>query len=518
VAAVDFDLDDTLEPDITDLPDGVRVAHLSDTHIGYEAYRVLASTGDNQRGVDIIRAFVRACDDIVAWDPPLVVHSGDIAERPQIPVRHLLLIRQQLTKLASVRPDGTRRQVVVIAGNHDLPSQRREACFLELFRDLPGVHIVTDTVRRVEFTDAGQPGGAAPELGALTVTCIPHDTLKDLAVEGGFDDIAPAQSRMNILVAHGVAGGSGLYRRVLGREYAIPTEVLARGWDYGALGHWHRQGPIPLAATSASDGRGRVWYAGSSENMGFGDLLDNGGQRGWLRVTLNPGAVPDVERAVVPNRAMLRLPVLEGAGLDPATIETELRSRVADAAAAGRIAGAVVGQIVRGVPREVWSLVDLTQTRDAASPALHYEVGVDPVRRTVTEDDGRTTDAASPVAGLAEVRAALNEVAATALADQPAERRSAVLALASDLLGHEMASVVDTDDIADADTTTAGDGAADTSSPDAATGTVTPGTAAVGTRRANGSGRRHGGTSSGAGSAVPGPRGTVGDMNEEVTR
>jgi DNA repair exonuclease SbcCD nuclease subunit len=422
--------------EIVDLPSGVRVAHISDTHVGYEAYRVLAGNGENQRGVDIARAFARGVDEIIAWDPPLVVHSGDVAERPQIPVRHMLFIRQQLAKLASIRPDGTRRQVVVIAGNHDLPAQRREACFLELYRDLPGVHIVTDGLRVVEFPETGE-GAAASELSQVALTCVPHDTLKDLAVESRYEEVAPVPGKLNILVAHGVAGGSTLYKRVLGREYTIPTEVLGKGWEYGALGHWHRQGPVPLASTQAEVERGRVWYAGSPENMGFGDLLDNGTRRGWLQVTLVPGGVPEVTRKYVPNRAMHRLPVLDGAGMDAQGVEKALRDRIAAAVSEGRIAGAVVGQIVRNTPREVWSLVDIAAVRTAASGALHYEVGVEPVRRVETEN-GTDEVKVRSVAGLAEIRSVLADVVQEELGGHPGDRRSAVLGLAEELLESEM--------------------------------------------------------------------------------
>lgn len=76
------------------------------------------------------------------------------------------------------------------------------------------------------------------------------------------------------------AGGSELFRRSMGREYAIATDVLSRDWDYVALGHWHKRGPVPLVSTGAAKNcdTGRVWYAGSSENMGFGDLRDHRNQ------------------------------------------------------------------------------------------------------------------------------------------------------------------------------------------------------------------------------------------------
>lgn len=356
----------------------MRLAHLSDTHLGYEAYRAVSANGENQRGVDIARAFVRVCDDIREWDPPLVVHSGDLAERPSVSVRLILLARQHIRKLASIRPDGTRRQVVIIAGNHDLPAQRREACYLELFRDIPGVHIVCDNYTRIEFSGDDIPD----ELRNVDIHAIPHDALKDMAFEKTFDEVQPTPGKLSVLVAHGVAGGSGLYRRVLGREFSIPTDVLVRDWAYGALGHWHRQGPVGVAGAASS-----CWYAGSSENMGFGDLLDNGSQRGYLRVTIEPSTPPQVTPLNLPIRQLFRLPAIDGAGKTPEEIETALRNNIEAAQKKGELAGAVVGQNVQNTPREIWALVDATKLRALAmSNALHYEISVIPVPR-VTNDE-----------------------------------------------------------------------------------------------------------------------------------
>ena len=409
----------------------LRLAHFSDSHVGYEAYKALSASGENQRSVDVAKAFVTAVSEIVQADPPLVIHSGDLADRTVIPIRLILLIRQQLQRLAGVRPDGTRRQVVLLAGNHELPRQRKEACFLHLFEGLPGVQVVTRDYTQLRFPDSGVTAGRDPLLEDMVVHALPHDALKTT----DFEQVRPVDSMVNVLTAHGVAGGSELYLRSLGREFSIPTEVLSRAWEYGALGHWHKQGPVPLMATGASvdTDRGRVWYAGSTENMGFGDLKENGTRRGWLHVTVRPGGDPLVERRSVPIRAMLRLPVLSGAGLDPDAITAALIERLRSVA----VGGAVVGQIVEDVPRDVWSLVDVAKVRAAAGDALHYEVSLRS-RPTRLVDDVSTS--ASPARGLGDVEAVLVERAAALLADH---ERDGALALARELLARELERTAD---------------------------------------------------------------------------
>lgn len=415
-------------------PSSFRLGHLSDSHIGYEAYKALSASGENQRSVDVAKAFVTAVTEIVESDPPLVIHSGDLADRTVIPIRLILLIRQQLSRLAGIRPDGSRRQVVLLAGNHELPRQRKEACFLHLFDGLPGVQVVTRDYTQLRFPDSGVSAGRDPLLADVVVHALPHDALKTT----DFDLVRPLPGLVNVLTAHGVAGGSELYLRSLGREFTIPTEVLARAWEYGALGHWHKQGPVPLMATGAGTDteKGRVWYAGSSENMGFGDLKENGTRRGWLHVAVRPGQDPMVERRFVPIRSMLRLPVFDGTGLDPNAITEALIERVRAAATSG----AVVGQIVENVPRDVWSLVDVAKVRSTAGDALHYEVSLR-TRSRETVKDGETS--VKPFArGLGDVEAVLVERANELLAEH---EREGALVLARELLALELERSAATD-------------------------------------------------------------------------
>ena len=416
------------------MPTSIRVAHLSDTHLGYEAYKSLNASGENQRAADFARAFVNVCQEIIAADPDVVIHSGDVADRTHIPIRVMLLIRTWFARLAGVRPDGTRRQLIVVAGNHELPRNKKEACFLELFRGLPGVHIVTQGYEQVVFADEGPSAGRSPVVADLVVHALPHDALKTV----DFDLVAPIDGKINIFSSHGVAGGSELYVRSLGREFAIPTDVLVRGWDYGALGHWHKQGPVPIVSTGArsdgqspvdSDGRersGRIWYSGSTENSGFGDLLDNGEERGWLDVVVAKGEMPAVLRRNVPIRGMVRLPKADLSGLTPEEIKDLLIANIR----AGQISGYVVGQIVENVSRETWSLIDLQAVRAAASNALHYDVIV---RHSRTQEERGDEHR-----GLNEVDAVLLERANALLQDG---ERDAAVELARTLLAREMARV-----------------------------------------------------------------------------
>ncbi len=412
----------------------IRLAHLSDTHIGYEAYKALNSSGENQRAADFARAFITACQEIIDNDAPIVIHSGDVADRTHIPIRMMLLIRTWFAKVASIRPDGTRRQLIVVAGNHEQPRNRKEACFLELFSGLPGVHIVTRGYQQIEFDGTGISEGCDPALAAVVVHALPHDALKTV----DFDTVRPIEGKINVFSTHGVAGGSELYVRSLGREFAVPGEVLCRGWDYGALGHWHLQGPVSLVGGGYrqnqvgvlnADGRersGRIWYAGSTENSGFGDLADNGEQRGWLDVSIEQGEIPGVIRRNIPIRPLVKLPKVEVTGLAP----DEVRDLLIANLRRDDLAGAVIAQPIEGAVRENWSLVDMASVRAAAGMALHYD--------TVVRFQNSARGTGDEHRGLSDVDVVLTERATELLSS--AEREGA-LVLARALLSRELARV-----------------------------------------------------------------------------
>lgn len=384
---------------------GIRLAHFSDSHVGYEAYKALAVSGENQRSVDVAKSFVNIVSDIISTDPPLVVHSGDMADRTIIPIRLILLIKAQIARLASIRPDGSRRQVVLIAGNHEIPRSHKEACFLHLLDGLPGVQVVTNKYSVLEFTHADAP----KELRDTLVHALPHDVLKTV----DYETVVPVEGKYNILCAHGVAGGSELYVRSLGREFAIPTTVLARSWDYGALGHWHKQGPVPVGKRGREDdgtSYSRIWYAGSGENMGFGDLRENGLERGWLNVEISPAKELTVTRRNLPIRHMLKLPQVDGAQKSVETIEQELIDNINSHS----IQGAVVSQTVINVPRDTWSLVNLSKVRLAAKASLHYEVVSRPQKDTGSKP-------AIKKGALGNIDELLEECAKTILADHERE-------------------------------------------------------------------------------------------------
>lgn len=434
----------------------VRLAHLSDTHVCYEAYPAGDGRGGNQRGRDFVTAFRRATDDICAWDPPLVVHAGDVFDRPMPSMRYLLAVRSLLATLAGRRPDGSRRQLVICAGNHEQPAEMTEPCVLELFADLPGVHVVAGSYEIVDLDDdAAAEQGASAELAGVSVHAVSHEEIGALARRQGWRDVAPLPGRTNVLTSHGVAGGSELYTRSLGREHPIPTDALHREWDYVALGHWHKRTMLTP----------RVWYCGSTEASGFRDVRDGDEPRGWLQVTVTPGGEPEVASRDLDVRALLRLPAVDATGLAADALTTALIERLR----AHDLSGAVVNLRVTGLTRERWGLVDLAAVRRAAGDALHFQPDPRFDRPgAATDGDGDAdADADGGVrgVGLAEARSTLERLAGELLDPSDHDRS---LTLATGLLDAQLASGVPGEHAAGSGDTSEAEAAVETPAPDEA--------------------------------------------------
>lgn len=445
----------------------LRIAHFSDTHLAHEAYPARASSGWNLRGEDMARAVNTVVKNIVAEDPPLVIHSGDVAEVPMPGIRYLLLIRALFATLASRRPDGSLRQVVVVAGNHDYPRTTRSGCYLDLYSGIPGVHIVTSGVEKITFEGPDVPA----ELDRCVVTAMPHETLRHLA-EIGMPE--PVPGMRNILVAHGVAEATELFRRSVGREYTIPASLMVDDWSYVALGHWHTQGPVTPPGVSKRNSR--IWYAGSTESVDFGDcraaVVDS---RGWLSVHLDGDDNLTVTPRTHPTRRMVTLPTIDITDMDPDTASAALVAAVR----AADPDGAVIRQRVVAANRDLWAMVPLGPARDAAAKALLYRV--DPTFADVdaAETDGEVRDAAAALGAVGQM------LAERAVQLVPEADRDAALALAMSLAGAAIGDpdlaadndAADTADVTDASATVVdavGEGAAGTAGEAADTAAAVP--------------------------------------------
>ena len=216
-------------------------------------------------------------------DVDLVVHSGDLFDRPTPPIEALRLALDGLVRLA--RNGG--RPVVVVAGNHDSPD-----LFETLSRFLVpfGVHLVG----RIKAPDEGGVLSLETGSGRAQVACFPFlraaQTVDFMAkVDSWYGTYADRVRRITeqysealghftgegdvtLLVAHFMVGGVKVHAGVprgeralhIGEAYAATEQAIPTAVDYVAMGHIHAPQAVPGAPVPAE-------YAGSLLQLDFGE-------------------------------------------------------------------------------------------------------------------------------------------------------------------------------------------------------------------------------------------------------
>jgi DNA repair protein SbcD/Mre11 len=331
----------------------VKLAHLSDLHLGFRQFDRQTPRGGNQREADVAEAFRRAVDDLLEQRPDLIVLAGDIfhSVRPTNPA--ILFFFQQLQRLRSGLPDSP---IVAVAGDHDTPRSVETGTILRLYEAL-GVEVATDKPRRIVF----------PKLNCA-VLAVPHQALAQadrpaLRPEPG--------TALNVLVTHGEWPGLGEQRgtkdyggALLQREDIAPAQ-----WDYVALGHYHVSHQVEP----------NVWYAGSLDYLSpnpWGQLQDER-ERGrpgkcYLLVHL-PGARVE-PRPIAPPRRFVELPPIEGAGRTAKELDEEI-ARVVGAAKPS-IDDQVVRLLIWNVSRATARDLDHAALRAYKARALNFQLDV----------------------------------------------------------------------------------------------------------------------------------------------
>lgn len=222
-----------------------RVAHISDTHLGYRAlFKSDPETGRNQRSVDVEHAYRRAIDDILQRDVDLVIHAGDVFHHTRPSWASIRAFVRETRRLVERGIPG-----LVIAGNHDTPRLRASGSVFSVAElALPGIRFVTDYEQRTVLF---------PEYD-LAVVAIPHGKLADPLPPAA----VPTPGMRNILVTHGLISGLRLSNQAAEPgEELVPDYVLDGEFDYIALGDYHLVQKM----------RSNAWYSGSTERIGWGD-------------------------------------------------------------------------------------------------------------------------------------------------------------------------------------------------------------------------------------------------------
>lgn len=313
----------------------MRLLHVSDTHLGKQAYHRVNEQGLNQREEDVLAAFVRVVDKALELRPDVVLHSGDLFDAVRPTNRAVGQAVEQLLRLARAGIP-----VLCIAGNHETPRLRETGSvfrLLELF-DLRAVY-------------RGQ--AEVVQVGALAIHAVPQGA-SEAEVRRQLEAAQPGEARFNVLTAHVAVSGVRAFTMGEFNEHVVPTSALHAGFDYVALGHFH-------GCTQVSP---NAWYAGSTERMSFAEA---GQPKGFLLADLEQRKV---DFHPILTRPMLDLEPLDAGGLDAPAVQQAVLRALDNASPAGKI----VRLRVQRLPRQVYAALDLPRIQRAGKDALHCEV------------------------------------------------------------------------------------------------------------------------------------------------
>lgn len=314
-----------------------RLLHVSDTHLGHQAYSRLTADGLNQREVDAQSALARVVDSALGEPPDVFLHTGDLFDHPRPSNRAIAFALEQFRRLSEARIP-----TVVVSGNHDTPRMRETG---HIFRVLEGLAHVRPVY-----------GGVAEriEVGGLVVHAVPQAPTQE-AFQTQLRSVRPEGAGPHVLAVHGtVLGVDGLFTSEF-NEYQIPMGELRPDFDYIALGHFH----------TAKQVAPNAWYAGSTEYFSFNEA---GQEKVALGVEVGPGT-PRVTAHKTGARAMTDLGSVTAAHESPERILSVVAERVA-AASPASVARLTVEGLERGVARGI----DWEAVRAARPDLVHLDL------------------------------------------------------------------------------------------------------------------------------------------------
>jgi len=318
----------------------IRFVHMADSHLGAGGFgNKLNEHGLNQREEDICRTFSLAIDKTIELKPDFVIHAGDLfhSVRPTNRIINFAII--ELLKLTAANIP-----VVIISGNHDAPKQRSVGHVLSIFENLEGVYPIFRSKYEVL------------ELKGVTIGCLPHCLTPEILQEQ-FERVRAGETRFNILVAHGVAAGIDRFSMAELSEEEIPSSLFNSGFDYVALGHFHKYTQVEE----------NVYYAGSTERLSFGEI---GEEKGILEVELESRSVCFHS---LPVRGMIELDTIDAKGFDYNELSAELERAFSNI----NVSGNIVRLKIINLSEVLYNNLPVRDIREQTREAFYFKLNTE---------------------------------------------------------------------------------------------------------------------------------------------
>jgi len=342
----------------------MKFLHVSDTHLGYSAYRKATEDGINQREMDAYSAFEQFVDYAIKNKPDLIVHAGDLFDSVRPNNRAITFAVKQINRLSKKGIP-----FVVIAGNHEHPKLKETGHIFSIFDHMENVFPVYNAkYEKLSFKIDDEE---------VMVHCIPQCELKKEFNEE-LKKLKPDKNAdCNIFVSHGSVTGVKDFTMNEFNELIIPARVLSRDFDYIALGHFHR---FTKLANNA-------FYSGSTERFTFTDAKD---AKGFLKLEFNKGKLKHgfVELA---NRPMIDPKPIKCSNLKLDEVMKKIKETVKEIQPKEK----TIRITLDNIPAHIYRGIDLGEIRKQCSDAVHFEI-----KANVKKDGEAKTSSTSKIDAL----------------------------------------------------------------------------------------------------------------------
>jgi len=342
----------------------MKFLHVSDTHLGYSAYRKATEDGINQREMDAYSAFEQFVDYAIKNKPDLIVHAGDLFDSVRPNNRAITFAVKQINRLSKKGIP-----LVVIAGNHEHPKLKETGHIFSIFDHMENVFPVYNAkYEKLSFKIDDED---------VMVHCIPQCELKKQFNEELKKLKPEKKANCNIFVSHGSVTGVKDFTMNEFNELIIPARVLSRDFDYIALGHFHRFSKLANNA----------FYSGSTERFTFTDAPD---AKGFLELEFNNGKLKH-NFVELTNRPMIDPKPIKCSNLKLDEVMKKIKETVKEIQPKEK----TIRITLDDIPSHIYRGIDLGEIRKQCSEAVHFEI-----KANVKKDDSAKTSSTSKIDAL----------------------------------------------------------------------------------------------------------------------
>ena len=321
----------------------MKILHLSDTHLGYSAYRKATPDGINQREIDAYNAFNQFIDYAVKTKPDLIIHSGDLFDSVRPNNRAITFSIDQILRLSKKKIP-----IIIIAGNHEHPKLKETGHIFSIFDHIENVYPVYKA--KYEILDFQN------NRKNISIHVVPQCELKR-QFEDEIKKLKPKKSSdYNIFVSHGAISGIKEFSMNEFNELIIPVNVLSKNFDYIALGHYHK-------FTKLAD---NAYYSGSTEKFSFSDASD---KKGFIEIKLADDNL-DVKFIELNIREMKDLKPIRCTNLKLDEVMTKIRKTMQEINPNEKTFRITLDD----VPSHIYRGIDFGEIRKLSSKAVHFEI------------------------------------------------------------------------------------------------------------------------------------------------